>query len=246
MIADLRAQSSTIMKPANRSLQKMSKPKMANEEKTNFQRTKLASRLMSAHILSMWPRATHYLLWISVSLSEKWRLLLNYSKIPFKLQSARSHSTCSVLKVRTVFRHCMWFLRSLRIDGLPTVEPREQDRKRYSPSGQSLAAISLLLLFSCWVTSNSSSCLELFPALGAFPVSQLFTSGGHSIGTSASASASVLPMNIQDRFPLGLTGLISLQSKGLSRGFYPAPQFKSINFSVFSLFYGPTLTSIHD
>ena len=148
MIADLRAQSSTIMKLANRSLQKMSKPKMANEEKTNFQRRKPASRFMSAHILSMWPRATHYLLWISVSLSEKWRLLLNYSKIPFKLQSARSHSTCSVQKVLTVFRYCMWFLRSLRIDGLPT-EPREQDRKRYSPSGQSLAAISLLLLLFC-------------------------------------------------------------------------------------------------
>lgn len=122
---------------------------MAKEEKTNFQRRKLASRLMSAHILSMWLRATHYLLWISISLSEKWRLLLNYSKIPFKLQSARSHSTCSVLKVLTGFHHFMWFLRSLRINGLPT-EPREQDRKRYSPSGQSLSAISLLLLlFSC-------------------------------------------------------------------------------------------------
>ena len=62
-----------------------------------------------------------------------------------------------------------------------------------------------------------SSCLQSFPASGSFPVSQLFTSGGQSIG--ASASASVLPMNIQDWFPLGLTGLISLQSKGLSRVF---------------------------
>lgn len=122
---------------------------MAKEGKTNFQRRKLASSLMLAHILSMWLRATHYLLWISVSLSEKWRHLLNYSKIPFKLQSARSHSTCSVLKVLTGFHHFMRFLRSVRIDGLPT-EPREQGRKRYSPSGQSLAAISLLLLlYSC-------------------------------------------------------------------------------------------------
>ena len=62
-----------------------------------------------------------------------------------------------------------------------------------------------------------SSCLLSFPASGSFPISQLFTSGGQSIG--ASASASVLPMNIQDCFPLGLTGLISLQSKGLSRVF---------------------------
>ena len=62
-----------------------------------------------------------------------------------------------------------------------------------------------------------SSCLPSFPASGAFPMSQLFTWGGQSIGTSASTS--VLSMNIQDWFPLGLTGLISLQSKGLSRVF---------------------------
>ena len=62
-----------------------------------------------------------------------------------------------------------------------------------------------------------SSCPQSFPASGSFPVSQLFTSGGQSI--RASASASVLSMNIQGRFPLGLTGLISLQFKGLSRVF---------------------------
>ena len=58
-----------------------------------------------------------------------------------------------------------------------------------------------------------SSCLQSFPALGSFPMSQLLASGDQSIG--ASASASVLPMSIQGWFPLGLTGLISLQSKGL-------------------------------
>ena len=62
-----------------------------------------------------------------------------------------------------------------------------------------------------------SSCLQSFPASGSFPMSRLFASGGQSIGVSASAS--VLPMNIQDWFPLGLTGWISLQSKGLSRVF---------------------------
>ena len=60
-----------------------------------------------------------------------------------------------------------------------------------------------------------SSCPQSFPASGSFPTSQLFASGGQSTG--ASASVSVLPMNIQDWFPLGLTGLISLLSKGLSR-----------------------------
>ena len=62
-----------------------------------------------------------------------------------------------------------------------------------------------------------SSCLQSFPAPGSFQMSQLFTSRGQRIGVSASIS--VLPMNIQDWFPLGWTGWISLQSKGLSRVF---------------------------
>ena len=62
-----------------------------------------------------------------------------------------------------------------------------------------------------------SSCLQSFSTSVSFPMSQFFVSGGKSIG--ASVSASVLPMNIQDWFPLGWTGLISLQSKGLSRVF---------------------------
>ena len=62
-----------------------------------------------------------------------------------------------------------------------------------------------------------SFCLQSFPASGSFLMSCLFVSGGQTIW--ASLSASVLPMNIQDWFPLGLTGLISLQSKGLSRVF---------------------------
>ena len=62
-----------------------------------------------------------------------------------------------------------------------------------------------------------SSRLQSFPASGSFPMSQFFASGGQSIGVSASAS--VLPMNTQDWSPLGWTGWISLQSKGLSRVF---------------------------
>jgi len=91
---------------------------------------------------------------------------------------------------------------------------------------------SLLKLMSWWChpiispsVSPFSSCLQSFPALGSFPVSWFFASGGQSIRVSASAS--VLPMNIQGWFPLGLTGLISLQSKGLSRASY-----KSIHYSV--------------
>ena len=83
-----------------------------------------------------------------------------------------------------------------------------------------------------------SSWPPFFPASGFFPVSQIFSSGDQNIG--ASASASVLPMNIQGWFPLGLVGLTSLQSKGCSR------VFSSINSLALSPLYGPTLTSIHD
>ena len=87
-----------------------------------------------------------------------------------------------------------------------------------------------------------SSCLQSFPASGSFPMIWLFISGGQSTG--ALASVSVLPMNIQGWFPLGWTGLISLQSKALKS--LLQPQFKSINSLLLSLLYGPTLTSIHD
>jgi len=89
-----------------------------------------------------------------------------------------------------------------------------------------------------------SSHLQSFPASGSFQISQFFTSGGQSIGVSASAS--VLPKNIQDWFPLGWTGWISLLSKGLSQESSPIPQFKSISSLVLSFLYSPTLTSIHD
>ena len=77
------------------------------------------------------------------------------------------------------------------------------------------------LNWGCHPTISASaipfSCLQYFPASGSFQMSQFFALGGQSIGVSASAS--VLPMNIQDWFPLGWTGWISLLSKGLSRAF---------------------------
>ena len=81
-----------------------------------------------------------------------------------------------------------------------------------------------------------SSCLQSFPASESFPASQLFVSGGQSIAVSASAS--VLPVNSQDWFPLGLTGLIFLYSKGLSRVFSNTTvqkhQFYSTQLSLWS------------
>ena len=89
-----------------------------------------------------------------------------------------------------------------------------------------------------------SSCLLSFPASGSILRSQFFASGGQSIG--ASTLASVLPMNTQDWFPLGLlTGLIFVQSKGLSSIFSSTTVWKH-QFSACSLFYCPTLTTIHD
>ena len=89
-----------------------------------------------------------------------------------------------------------------------------------------------------------SSCPQSLPASESFPISQLFAWSGQNTGVSALAS--VLPRNTQDWSPLGWTGWISLQSKGLSRESSPTPQFKRINSSALSFLHSPTLTSIHD
>ena len=83
-----------------------------------------------------------------------------------------------------------------------------------------------------------SSCLQSFPASGSFPMSQFFASG-------IRASAFVLPMNIQDWFPLGWIGLISLQSEGLSRDFSNTTVQKN-QFLALSFLYVSTLTPIND
>ncbi len=80
-----------------------------------------------------------------------------------------------------------------------------------------------------------SSCPQSFPESGSFPMSCLFASGGQSIRASASTSA--LPMNIQSWFPFGLTGLISLKSKGLSRVFSSTTVQKHQFFSAQLSFY---------
>ena len=88
-----------------------------------------------------------------------------------------------------------------------------------------------------------SSRLQSFPKSESFQMSQFFVSDGQSIGVSALTSA--LPMNIQDWFLLGLTGLISCSPRD-SQESSPTPQFKSINSLALSFLYSPTLISIHD
>ena len=104
-----------------------------------------------------------------------------------------------------------------------SLRPHGLQRARLPCPSPTPGACSNLHSLSWWcnpIISSSlvlfSSCLQSFPASGSFQMSQLFPSGGHSIGVSASTS--VLPMNIQD-WSLGWTGWISLQFKGLSRVF---------------------------
>ena len=95
--------------------------------------------------------------------------------------------------------------------------PHGLEHTRLSCSSPTPRACSNSCPSSQWCHPTISSCPQSIPGSGSFPVSQVFASGGQSIG--ASASASVLPMNIQDWFSLGLTIWISLQSKRLSRVF---------------------------
>ena len=127
-----------------------------------------------------------------------------------------------------------------------SLQPNGLQHTRISCPSPSLRVCSNSCPLSWWchpILSSSvvpfSSFLQSLPASGSFPMSQLFASGGQSIGTSVSVS--VLPMNSQGWFSLGLTGLFSFLSKGLSRAFsstrVPEHQF----FDA-----GPTLTSVCD
>ena len=100
----------------------------------------------------------------------------------------------------------------------------------------------------CYPTISSfvvpfSSCPQSFPASGSFLLSWFFASGEQNIRISVSAS--VLPMNIQGWFPSGLTGLITLQPKGISR-IFSSTTIQRINSSVLRLLHSQTPTSIHD
>ena len=106
------------------------------------------------------------------------------------------------------------------------------DTRLPSPSlSPRVCSNSYILSVWCLPTISSSvapfSCLHSFPTSGSFPMSQLFTWGGQSIG--ASVSASVLPMSMQDWFPLELTDLISLLSKGLSKSLLQHHSFRGSN-----------------
>ena len=158
------------------------------------------------------------------------------------LSVSRAPSTCHIrpsinvcLKSQVSHFQLLLFCRSVTSDSLQPLGPALCQASLSFTISQNLLNLCPLSQ-SCPLSSPS-------PASGSFLRSQLFISSGQSIG--ASTSTSVLLMNIQYWFPLGFTGLISLVSKGLSRVF-SKPQLKSFNSLVFSLLYGPALTSIHD
>ena len=139
------------------------------------------------------------------------RLYLHVNKDPFNLVST-NFSILSNFCGHSVAKLCL------------TLQPHGLQHTRLPSPSLLLGICSDSSSLSRWChptilssVTPFSFCPQSFPASGSFPVSQLFASGGQSIG--ASASASVLPGNIQGWFPLGLTGLISLQSTGLSRVF---------------------------
>ena len=133
-----------------------------------------------------------------------------------------------------------------------SLQPHGLQHTRLPCPSSSPGACSNSCPSSQWCNPNSqssvvpfSSSLQFFQPSGSFPMSQFFPSGGQSTG--ASVSASVLPMDIQDWFPLGLTGWISLRdSPRDSQESSPTPQFKSINSLALGLLYGPTPTPLHD
>ena len=191
--------------------------------------TCLSSRLLS---IVLWLRMTHQVPMLSQNACcgwGAWCQSLSFGTSPFSNSAQFSHSVMS--------------------DSLQPHEPQHTRPPCPSPTpGVDPNSCPL----SCWCHPTISSSVipfsshpQSFPASRSFPVSQLFTSGGQSIAVSASTS--VLPMNIQEGFPLGWTGWISLLSKGLSRVFSNIiQQFKSINYSVLSFLYSPTITSLHD
>ena len=129
------------------------------------------------------------------------------------------HLDCTPGHIRA---HSVQFSHSVTSDSLRPHEPQHA-RPPCPSQTPGVYPYSCPLSWWCHLTISSSvipfsSCLQSFPTSRSFQMSQLLASGGQNTGVSASTS--VLPMNTQDWFPLGWTGWISLQSKGLSRVFY--------------------------
>ena len=155
----------------------------------------------------------NWLLWI-----KKLRITNYRQKLIFVKNSSEVLKLYECASVFQLLIHCCSVTKSC-----PTLQPIRLQHARFLCLSLSPRVYSDSCPLRRWCHSTISSsvipfsCLQSFPASGSFQMSQVFASGGQSIGVSASAS--VLPMNIQDWFSLGWTGWISLQFKGLSRVF---------------------------
>ena len=138
-----------------------------------------------------------------------WQTVLRKQKLKIQIQKYLGNNVIFSVSVQSL--SCVWLFgpHGLQNTRLPCPSPTPRAYSNSCPSSQGchLAISSSVIPFS--------SCPQSLPASGSFPMSQFFATGGQSIGVSASE----LPMNIQDWFPLGWTGWISLQFKGLSRVF---------------------------
>ena len=159
------------------------------------------------------------------------------TQVPYYVRQPNRCTLCTWMEMRVSMCSVTYLQFSSVAQSCPTL----CDPMDYSTTGLLSITNSQGLLNSCplswWchpTISSSvisfSSCPQSFPASGSFPMSQFFASGGQSIGVSSSAS--ILSVNIQDWFPLGWTGWISLLSKGLSRVFSPTTVQKHQFFST--------------
>ena len=160
-----------------------------------------------------------------------WRLRLSISAIRNSTRSRRAEGK-GAWYFRYAHGNAKWIAGSARVSSVQfsrsvvydSLRPHDLSHTRPSCTSPTPGVHSISCPSSLWchpAISSSvvpfSSCLQSFPASGSVPMNQFYVSGGQSIGVLASAS--VLPMTIQDWSPLGLTGWISLQSMGLSRVF---------------------------
>ena len=199
---------------------------------------------LSLIILDRWPLFVFQFLLMLIDLLQVLRINTKRTYVTLCCFAARCIGTIDKMK-NEIVNASMLFSCWVLFDSL---WPHELKHTRLPYPSPSPRVCSDLCPLSWWChpTISSfvvpfSSCLQSFPASGPFLMSWLFASGDQSIG--ASASASVLPVNVQGLFPLGRTGLISLQSKRLSRVFSNS-KFESINFSALNLPYGPALTFV--
>ena len=185
----------------------------------------------------------HY--WSTMLMFFKNELSFGYGMVTLKISQMRELLNSLYYLFRPVQFSSVQSLSRVRLFATPWMAAHQASLS-ITNSGSSLKLMSIKLVMpsSHLILCRPLLLLPPIPPSQSFPMSQLFAWGGQSIGVSALASA--LPNNTQGLSPLEWTGLISLQSKGLSRVFSNTTLFKSINSLVLSFLHSSTLTSIHD